>query len=212
MQQYDPRTVAVPADAFQKLSGKLLPLYWKSCLNMQTACRQQNPYPAQNICHFVHTHVGADSQKQYWEIKQKYRDVILFFKIGTFYELYEDDAQIGHDTLGWKMTITGVGHCRQVMLALNDMLSFGTLVHFAVVSLQRKQTMQLMLLIRCNSQRGKWGGVVVLIFSRHAGGHCSILAHACHCPCTNTCDLTVLISCQRRVPGSTTVMWKSVDM
>lgn len=74
-QQYDPRTVAVPADAFQKLS---------------------------------------DSQKQYWEIKQKYRDVILFFKIGTFYELYEDDAQIGHDILGWKMTITGVGHCRQV--------------------------------------------------------------------------------------------------
>ena len=133
MQQYDPRTVAVPADAFQKLSGKLLPLYWKSCLKMQTACRQQNPYPAHNI--FAHTHVGADSQKQYWEIKQKYRDVILFFKIGTFYELYEDDAQIGHDILGWKMTITGVGHCRQVMLALNDMLSFGTLVHFAVVSL-----------------------------------------------------------------------------
>lgn len=68
-------------------------------------------------------HVCADSQKQYWEIKQKYRDVILFFKIGTFYELYEDDAQIGHDILGWKMTITGVGHCRQVMLALNVMLA-----------------------------------------------------------------------------------------
>ena len=57
---------------------------------------------------------AADSQKQYWEIKQKYRDVILFFKVGTFYELYEDDAQVGHDVLGWKMTITGVGHCRQV--------------------------------------------------------------------------------------------------
>ena len=60
-------------------------------------------------------HVNADSQKQYWEIKQKYRDVVLFFKIGTFYELYEDDAQIGHDVLGWKMTITGVGQCRQVI-------------------------------------------------------------------------------------------------
>ena len=58
--------------------------------------------------------MAADSQKQYWEIKQKYRDVILFFKVGTFYELYEDDAQVGHDVLGWKMTITGVGHCRQV--------------------------------------------------------------------------------------------------
>ena len=107
-------------------------------MNIQTVYRQQNPYLAQNICHFAHTHVGADSQKQYWEIKQKYRDVILFFKIGTFYELYEDDAQIGHDVLGWKMTITGVGHCRQVMLPLNDMLAqslrFGILVHFAVVA------------------------------------------------------------------------------
>ena len=34
-------------------------------------------------------------------------------QVGSFYELYEDDAQIGHDVLGWKMTITGVGHCRQ---------------------------------------------------------------------------------------------------
>ena len=39
---------------------------------------------------------------------------MLFFKVGTFYELYEDDAQIGHDVLGWKMTVSGVGHCRQV--------------------------------------------------------------------------------------------------
>jgi DNA mismatch repair protein MSH6 len=30
-------------------------------------------------------------------VKKMYRDVILFFKIGKFYELYEDDAQIGHD-------------------------------------------------------------------------------------------------------------------
>ena len=26
----------------------------------------------------------------------------------------QDDAQIGVDVLGWKQTITGVGHCRQV--------------------------------------------------------------------------------------------------
>ncbi len=35
------------------------------------------------------------SQRQYWEIKSKYRDVVLFFKVGKFYELYEDDAEIG---------------------------------------------------------------------------------------------------------------------
>ena len=28
--------------------------------------------------------------------------------------LCQDDAQIGVDVLGWKLTITGVGHCRQV--------------------------------------------------------------------------------------------------
>jgi len=86
---------------------------------------------------------SADSQRQYWFWKSKYKDVILFIKIGTFYELYEDDAQIGVDVLNFKMTMwallaasvaeqnfgymgqagrdrmfcgcrTGVGHCRQV--------------------------------------------------------------------------------------------------
>jgi MutS domain I len=32
----------------------------------------------------------------------------------TFYELYEDDAQIASSVLEWKLTVTGVGHCRQV--------------------------------------------------------------------------------------------------
>lgn len=35
---------------------------------------------------------------------------------GKFYELYADDAQIGHDVLNWKLTVTGaspiyLGHC-----------------------------------------------------------------------------------------------------
>lgn len=54
------------------------------------------------------------SQQQYWDIKSQYMDVLLFFKVGTFYELYEDDAQVVHDVLDWKLTVTGVGHCRQV--------------------------------------------------------------------------------------------------
>ena len=48
---------------------------------------------------------SADSQRQYWFWKSKYKDVILFIKIGTFYELYEDDAQIGVDVLNFKMTM-----------------------------------------------------------------------------------------------------------
>ncbi|KAI9128946.1 hypothetical protein K1719_000429 [Acacia pycnantha] len=54
------------------------------------------------------------SQKQYWSVKCKYMDVVLFFKVGKFYELYEMDAEIGHTELDWKMTFSGVGKCRQV--------------------------------------------------------------------------------------------------
>ncbi|XP_027358489.1 DNA mismatch repair protein MSH7 isoform X2 [Abrus precatorius] len=54
------------------------------------------------------------SQKQYWSVKCKYMDVVLFFKVGKFYELYEMDAEIGHKELDWKITLSGVGKCRQV--------------------------------------------------------------------------------------------------
>ncbi|KAJ8749841.1 hypothetical protein K2173_013244 [Erythroxylum novogranatense] len=54
------------------------------------------------------------SQKQYWSCKSQYMDVVLFFKVGTFYELYELDAELGHKELDWKMTSSGVGRCRQV--------------------------------------------------------------------------------------------------
>ncbi|KAJ4846391.1 DNA mismatch repair protein msh7 [Turnera subulata] len=57
------------------------------------------------------------SQKQYWSVKSKYMDIVLFFKVGTFYELYELDAEIGHRELDWKMTLSGVGRCRQVGIA-----------------------------------------------------------------------------------------------
>ncbi|KAH7511895.1 hypothetical protein FEM48_Zijuj12G0031600 [Ziziphus jujuba var. spinosa] len=54
------------------------------------------------------------SQKQYWSTKCQYMDVLLFFKVGKFYELYELDAEIGHKELDWKITLSGVGKCRQV--------------------------------------------------------------------------------------------------
>ncbi|XP_050364799.1 DNA mismatch repair protein MSH7 [Argentina anserina] len=54
------------------------------------------------------------SQRQYWDVKCQYMDVVIFFKVGKFYELYEIDAEIGHKELDWKMTLSGVGKCRQV--------------------------------------------------------------------------------------------------
>ncbi len=43
-------------------------------------------------------------ERQYWEIKQKFWDTILFFKKGSFYELYERDATIGHQLFDLKLT------------------------------------------------------------------------------------------------------------
>lgn len=43
-------------------------------------------------------------EKQYWEIKSKFYDTVVFFKKGKFYELYEDDATIGAQEFDLKLT------------------------------------------------------------------------------------------------------------
>jgi len=42
----------------------------------------------------------SPGQKQYWEIKQYNWDVVLFFKVGKFYELFDFDAHVGVKELG----------------------------------------------------------------------------------------------------------------
>lgn len=46
----------------------------------------------------------SDFEKQYWDIKSKFMDTIVFFKKGKFYELYENDATIGHQLFDLKLT------------------------------------------------------------------------------------------------------------
>lgn len=43
-------------------------------------------------------------EKQFWTIKKKHFDTVLFFQKGKFYELYEDDARIGHEKFDLKLT------------------------------------------------------------------------------------------------------------
>ncbi|KAI0300141.1 muts domain V-domain-containing protein [Multifurca ochricompacta] len=43
-------------------------------------------------------------EKQFWEIKQNHFDTILFFQKGKFFELYEEDARIGHREFDLKLT------------------------------------------------------------------------------------------------------------
>eukprot|EP01133_Synstelium_polycarpum_P007914 gene7914-9292_t len=43
-------------------------------------------------------------EQQFWDIKRMHYDMVVFFKKGKFYELYENDADIGHEVFGLKMT------------------------------------------------------------------------------------------------------------
>lgn len=43
-------------------------------------------------------------ERQYWDIKRKLWDTVVFFKKGKFYELYENDATIGHQLFDLKLT------------------------------------------------------------------------------------------------------------
>ncbi|WRT63564.1 uncharacterized protein IL334_000469 [Kwoniella shivajii] len=43
-------------------------------------------------------------ERQFWRIKRHHYDTVLFFQKGKFYELYEDDAKIGHQEFDLKLT------------------------------------------------------------------------------------------------------------
>ena len=43
--------------------------------------------------------------EQYFEIKNKYKDYLLFYRIGDFYELFFDDAKLASELLD--LTLTG---------------------------------------------------------------------------------------------------------
>lgn len=57
------------------------------------------------------------AMKQYWDIKKKYSDCILLFRMGDFYETFQDDAQLVSDILGITLTKRGNGASSSVPLA-----------------------------------------------------------------------------------------------
>lgn len=55
--------------------------------------------------------------RQWWELKSKHFDCVLFFKVGKFYELYHMDAVIGVNELS--LTYMRVSlHIRSVLKLL----------------------------------------------------------------------------------------------
>ena len=56
-------------------------------------------------------------RQQYLEIKRKYPDTILFFRLGDFYETFDQDAETASRELDIVLTSRPIGKGRRVPLA-----------------------------------------------------------------------------------------------
>ena len=50
--------------------------------------------------------------QQYYSIKKKYKDAILFFRVGGFYETFSDDAKLVSKEVNIVLTARGKGKNR----------------------------------------------------------------------------------------------------
>src|SRR4051812_12284478 len=55
--------------------------------------------------------------QQYQEIKSRHQDAILFFRMGEFYEMFYDDAEVASRMLGITLTSRNNGGAAEVPLA-----------------------------------------------------------------------------------------------
>src|SRR5881394_960427 len=55
--------------------------------------------------------------QQYRDIKSRHQDAILFFRMGEFYEMFYDDAEVASRTLGLTLTSRNNGGAADVPLA-----------------------------------------------------------------------------------------------
>eukprot|EP01130_Rhizamoeba_saxonica_P017361 TRINITY_DN8395_c0_g1_i2.p1 TRINITY_DN8395_c0_g1~~TRINITY_DN8395_c0_g1_i2.p1 ORF type:complete len:965 (-),score=179.37 TRINITY_DN8395_c0_g1_i2:107-3001(-) len=46
----------------------------------------------------------TEFEKQYWVVKQDHFDCVVFFRKGKFFEMFEDDARLLHNTFGLKLS------------------------------------------------------------------------------------------------------------
>ena len=55
--------------------------------------------------------------QQYREIKSRHQDAILFFRMGEFYEMFYEDAEVASRALGLTLTSRNNGGASEVPLA-----------------------------------------------------------------------------------------------
>ena len=63
------------------------------------------------------TNASTPLMKQYLEIKSKFEDAVLFFRMGDFYEMFYEDAKIASEVLGITLTARSGGKAGPVPLA-----------------------------------------------------------------------------------------------
>ena len=56
-------------------------------------------------------------RRQYLQIKRQYPEILLLFRLGDFYETFEDDARIASSVLGITLTSRGMGKGKRVPMA-----------------------------------------------------------------------------------------------
>jgi DNA mismatch repair protein MutS len=61
--------------------------------------------------------VSTPLMQQYHEIKARHKDAILLFRMGDFYEMFEDDAEVASRTLGLTLTSRNNGAAAEIPLA-----------------------------------------------------------------------------------------------
>ena len=61
--------------------------------------------------------INAPSRQQYLDIKKQYPDAILFFRMGDFYETFDEDAEIASKELDLVLTSRSVGKNKRVPMA-----------------------------------------------------------------------------------------------
>ncbi|KPA80136.1 putative mismatch repair protein MSH8 [Leptomonas pyrrhocoris] len=86
----------------------------------------------------------ANMERQYWDIKSKHYNVMIFFKKGKFYELYDYDAVIANREFGLKMVLdtTNRGKMRLAGVPEQSLMEWARLFVFRGYKVGRVEQMK----------------------------------------------------------------------
>src|SRR5688500_20398897 len=79
-------------------------------MNDSTTPSADAPAPAPPVARApVDTAALSPAMRQYQQFKSQYPGYVLFFRMGDFYEMFWDDAQLAHKVLGVTLTSRSQG-------------------------------------------------------------------------------------------------------